>query len=408
MKSLRCKIILGVLYMIDITNCELIASDFEGSERKFAIFYNGQTYMIKEPDPIREKNNQLSYMNNTFSEHIGCRIFSMLGMPVQETFLANYTRPDGKTEVVVACRDFRVAGQQLYEADKYAKSIIASKNISKPDFQEIEKIFERVEPQMTADSRQRFWDTFVVDALIGNKDRHLGNWGFLSKDKIHLELAPIYDCGSSLGALIDESKIQKCLEQPGIMSNTELNILARFKINGKSVTYKDMLLNPSPQLKKSIKNIVPKINLDKINELVDSIPKLPNNRKEFIKKSIAMRYEQILICALKKIQKQEKITENELHAQNTSNKYECVFVDKYNKALYKYGDLDLVAIKACKEVIKYGSDMVKAMMIMHALLPKAQEDSMYPMKIINKVREDAEIAKLIAHREKSRDKGQSR
>lgn len=57
--------------MIDITCCEQIASDFEGSEKKFAIFYNSAAYMIKEPDHIREKTNQLSYMNNTFSEHIG-------------------------------------------------------------------------------------------------------------------------------------------------------------------------------------------------------------------------------------------------------------------------------------------------------------------------------------------------
>lgn len=26
---------------------------------------------------------------------------------------------------------------------------------------------------------QYFWDMFVVDALLGNFDRHNGNWGFL-------------------------------------------------------------------------------------------------------------------------------------------------------------------------------------------------------------------------------------
>ena len=26
---------------------------------------------------------------------------------------------------------------------------------------------------------ERFWDMFIVDALIGNWDRHNGNWGFL-------------------------------------------------------------------------------------------------------------------------------------------------------------------------------------------------------------------------------------
>ena len=25
----------------------------------------------------------------------------------------------------------------------------------------------------------RFWDMFIVDALIGNFDRHGGNWGFI-------------------------------------------------------------------------------------------------------------------------------------------------------------------------------------------------------------------------------------
>lgn len=55
--------------MIDITHCQKVASDFEGSERKFAILYHDAVYMIKEPDPIREKNHELSYMNNTFSEY---------------------------------------------------------------------------------------------------------------------------------------------------------------------------------------------------------------------------------------------------------------------------------------------------------------------------------------------------
>lgn len=132
--------------------------------------------MIKEPDPVREKNNQLSYMNNTYSEHIGCKIFEALDIPVQETFLAKYTRPDGEIETVVACKDFRENGAQLYEADKLAKSIIDSSNMTKPDFKDIQNIFNSVQPHLCADAEQRFWDTFVVDGLIGNSDRHLGNW----------------------------------------------------------------------------------------------------------------------------------------------------------------------------------------------------------------------------------------
>ena len=43
----------------------------------------------------------------------------------------------------------------------------------------------------------RFWDMFIVDALIGNFDRHGGNWGFIKKDNQY-RIAPVYDNGSSL------------------------------------------------------------------------------------------------------------------------------------------------------------------------------------------------------------------
>ena len=42
--------------------------------------------------------------------------------------------------------------------------------------------------------RRRFWDMFVVDALLGNFDRHNGNWGFLVDERTgQSELAPVFD-----------------------------------------------------------------------------------------------------------------------------------------------------------------------------------------------------------------------
>lgn len=287
--------------MIDITNCEKVASDFEGSERKFAILYNDEVYMIKEPDPIREQNNELSYMNNTFSEHIGCQIFKLLQIPTQDTFLATYTRPDGKSEIVVACKDFRKSGEQLYEADKFAKSLIDSRNMTKPDYTDIQKIFAEVKNRMTEDAEQRFWEIFVIDGLIGNKDRHLGNWGFLSSDRIHLTLAPVYDCGSSLGALVDDTVLQKCLDKPGLMSNVECNISTRFLLHGRRVTYREVFDHPVDKLVTAMKQIIPQIEMSQIEELVENIPALSSLRKEYIVASIRMRYEQILCRAMKKL-----------------------------------------------------------------------------------------------------------
>ena len=52
---------------------------------------------------------------------------------------------------------------------------------------------------------------FVVDALLGNFDRHNGNWGFLVDSKTQeTSIAPIYDCGSCLLPQADE-KIMKAV-----------------------------------------------------------------------------------------------------------------------------------------------------------------------------------------------------
>ena len=61
---------------------------------------------------------------------------------------------------------------------------------------------------------------FVIDSLIGNTDRHNGNWGFLVDIKTNkIEFAPIYDCGSCLNPMIDDDEINKFIDEISCMSN---------------------------------------------------------------------------------------------------------------------------------------------------------------------------------------------
>ncbi len=49
------------------------------------------------------------------------------------------------------------------------------------------------------ETKKKFWDMFIIDALIGNTDRHNGNWGFLVNTEMNeIKFSPIYDCGSCL------------------------------------------------------------------------------------------------------------------------------------------------------------------------------------------------------------------
>lgn len=292
--------------MKDITGCRIVYDNYGGSERKFAIYIDGERYMVKEPDTIREKNNELSYMNNTFSEHIGCLIFQSVGIPTQETSLAKYTRSDGKEEIVVLCKDFKKPGEQLYEAKEIAKRIFDSKSKKVADFTEIQMIFDQVKSDLSGDAEKRFWDTFVVDCLIGNKDRHLGNWGFLSSDENHLTLAPVYDCGSTLAAVADDAAIERRLVDPVELKEAEGNIYASFTQNGKRVTYKEVFANPSPKLQASMKDIIPKINMAKIREIIENTKGFSESRKQYILAGIKLRYESILVRSLKRLQKREQ------------------------------------------------------------------------------------------------------
>ena len=53
--------------MIDLTNAIEEINYYKGSEKKKTLVYEGKKYLVKFPDPIREKGKNISYINNAFS-----------------------------------------------------------------------------------------------------------------------------------------------------------------------------------------------------------------------------------------------------------------------------------------------------------------------------------------------------
>ena len=80
------------------------------------------------------------------------------------------------------------------------------------------------------------------------------------------------------------------------------------------------------------------------------------------------------------------------------------FIEQYNRTLLKKGNTEEAAIKASKAIIKISRcDSAKTMSIMYDLLPQAKIDDTYPIKIIQKVKEDPEISKQLSRRDKSKE-----
>jgi len=99
--------------MIDFDKGVEKLSKYGGSERKGAVEFNGELYMIKFPDRTRDISNVLSYINNQYSEYLGCHIFQSCGFETQETKLGYFTDWRDERKVVVGCKDFTQDGSTL-------------------------------------------------------------------------------------------------------------------------------------------------------------------------------------------------------------------------------------------------------------------------------------------------------
>ena len=197
--------------MIDFTNLPTRNKCYAGANgAKRAVIYQDEQYMLKFPSKA-PKNKDLNCANSCISEYIGCHIFDSVGITAQETILGVY-RKGGVEKIVVACKDFTSPGIVLQDFASLKNTVINSSHNGYGT--ELTGIMQAMDEQ-TAFSptllKQYFWDVFIVDALIGNWNRHNGNWGFLyntTTDKI--SIAPVYDCGSSLYSRFESSRYPAC------------------------------------------------------------------------------------------------------------------------------------------------------------------------------------------------------
>ncbi len=291
--------------MINFNQAKEVPKSFGGSELKKAMLYRDDIYMVKFPDPVREEKNQLSYMNNQFSEHAGCEIFKMCGIAVQETHLGTFT-VGNKDKVVVACKDFTNEYGELIEFSSIARANVESE---KKVTTAIETVYDVIQNsnliEEKADTIEKFWDMFVVDALIGNTDRHLTNWGLTNYNGDgRLTFAPVYDCGSSLSALVSDENKRKFLQNETEFKNNEYNIYSVYTKEGKRILYHEIFKSPTNDLTKAIERIVPRIEINAINKMIRNIEGMPDVHKEYMTKSLELRNNLILQPSLKRIRKQ--------------------------------------------------------------------------------------------------------
>ena len=297
------------MHIVDFTNLPKRNKMYAGANgSKISVIYEGEQYMLKFP-PLPTKNKEMSYSNSCFSEYLGCQIFKSIGVPVQETLLGTYT-VKGKEKIVVACKDFTKPGITIQDFASLKNQIIDSERNGYGT--ELNDILHTFDEQTAVDKvvvTERFWDMFIVDAFIGNWDRHNGNWGFLYDavtDK--MELAPVYDCGSSLYPQADDGIMEGILSNENELKYRIYEIpTSSIMINGKRIKYFDFISSiQNEDCNRALKRIVPQIDMNEIKRIVEETPFITDLQKRFYLTMLEKRKERILDFSLEKLIKKEK------------------------------------------------------------------------------------------------------
>ena len=275
--------------MLDFTNAVEELNNYKGSKKKKTLLLNNKKYLVKFPDPVREKNKNISYINNAFSEYVGSNVFRIAGFKTQNTILGKYFY-NGKEKIVCACEDFTDDGHILYEFESLALSTNPDKKIE-TELNDIMEVIEESKMIDTADTKEKFWNMFIIDSLIGNTDRHNGNWGFLlNKTSGEISFSPIYDCGSCLNPMLEDTELEKINDVE--LKNIAINCYSCIKENGKKINYMTYIKQmKNEECNNAIKRIFNNINITEIEKFVDNIECISEVRKNFYKNVMKYRYE---------------------------------------------------------------------------------------------------------------------
>lgn len=310
--------------MPDFTSCKrLYDRVYNGANgKKIAIEYQGEPYMLKFPPSGENKLTELSYTNSCISEHIASTIFNMVGIPAQETLLGTFDI-GGKTKIVCACKDFTADGSRLFDFCSIKNTVIDSEHGGTGT--ELSDILDTIEKQQYVDPillLEHFWNVFVIDALLGNFDRHNGNWGFLYYDDTKTATpAPIFDCGSCLLPQADERIMELVLN-----NEDELNArIYRFptsaiRLNGRKINYHDFLhAAENRDCNAAVMRMFPRISIDEICAFIDDVPFLNATQKRFYQVYLAARGQRIIEPVYAQLMEQQEVSfTREIHGLSFS------------------------------------------------------------------------------------------
>ena len=318
--------------LIDFTACPMSNKHgmYGGAPgQKLGIVYKGENWLLKFPRKVGRAPYPLFPIEtgfNVLSEYLGTHFYGYLGFPVPETLLGTY---EGK--LVVAARDFCPnGGPLLSEFHKCANKPVDGEFYGNIGGMELKPVFlhdvlevinrsDFLEPIRT-DLRDRFWDMFIVDTMLGHTGRTCDNWGILinqeKEEGKKLSLAPVYGNGCALNYDLSERAMSYYTEgtddpDDRFIAEETLHLKSAFlerdgedehgRVTGRYIyPFRFIMARENPDCSRAVLRIADRIPeaLVRIGELIDTTDSIAPRRKFFYKHSLRTRYEKGIVPAV--------------------------------------------------------------------------------------------------------------
>ena len=186
-----------------------------GSKAKSWFFVpevNDSTWLFKRPQ--RESSGE------HWAEKIAAEVAEYLGVPHAKVELAEHGGNRGSiTENIVPGNYHLVHGNEVLESvgfplDMDEVNFHSSDHTLENIWLALDRIFDS--DSASVEAKARFAEYLVLDAVVGNTDRHSENWGILQRQDAPRSidsLASSYDHGSSLGHELMEERRERWLKR---------------------------------------------------------------------------------------------------------------------------------------------------------------------------------------------------
>ena len=165
---------------------------YNGNTLKFGITVENIDYIVKLPKEAL----------SVYTEYLASKFIRILGVSCHMVALGEYNNM-----LVNVIKDFTSNSNLTLHSYKDTKQSSEDTDISVKHYtyKDITYLIEKhlkMTPEDKSVALNQFWNMFICDAILANRDRHWGNWGYLSNGRSY-KIAPIYDNGASLFPNVD-------------------------------------------------------------------------------------------------------------------------------------------------------------------------------------------------------------